>query len=250
MSSHSSCQLVLRDCTHQIVARTMNGTYAVAGENHGKPFYQKIYNAVDICEAFIYYWDARDGPEFQGWWSGPAVGGKRVWAHNAGAGVGDGPPAIGWKVPYNGPIDENLVVEAKSSKTPAETQRSSSPYVEWRRMLKHDPDTKRPADGHTFVKVIGRLGLNTSEAEFLEDRVVVKLHRTKYGGLLNFFYNDGRIIIGQTNVAKKTALWHILAPATLEFDGRPTKTRKKGLSSSSSSWSSSYGATWVGNGPY
>ena len=34
-----------------------------------------------VCqEVQIYYWDARDGPNMNGWWFGASVGGDMVWS--------------------------------------------------------------------------------------------------------------------------------------------------------------------------
>ena len=43
-----------------------------------------------------------------GWWFGAAVGGDMVWSFNPGE--APVPPRGGWKVPFEGDVDPNLVV--------------------------------------------------------------------------------------------------------------------------------------------
>ena len=65
--------------SHGLLGPHIGGTYLPSGENHGKPVYQKTiqHNGLDT---FLYFWDARDGPELCGWWFGPSVGNNVVWA--------------------------------------------------------------------------------------------------------------------------------------------------------------------------
>ncbi|CAK9037003.1 unnamed protein product [Durusdinium trenchii] len=62
----------------------------------------------------LYYWDDRDGSDFSGWWFGPKVGGDQVWAYQPGK--DKTPPETGWKVPYDGSVDENFKVVRKKEK--------------------------------------------------------------------------------------------------------------------------------------
>eukprot|EP00434_Breviolum_minutum_P025280 symbB.v1.2.022334.t3/scaffold1974.1/size94090/10 len=57
----------------------------------------------------LYYWDERDGPNFAGWWFGPKVGGDQVWAYHSSR-TAMTPPLHGWKVPYDGPVDDSFVI--------------------------------------------------------------------------------------------------------------------------------------------
>lgn len=66
--------------------------------------------AVDVL---LYFWDERDGANFSGWWFGPKVGGDQVWAHHAQA--NPTPPPSGWKVPWDGPIDNSVTVSLSSA---------------------------------------------------------------------------------------------------------------------------------------
>mmetsp|Transcript_95307 Transcript_95307/g.269710 ORF Transcript_95307/g.269710 Transcript_95307/m.269710 type:complete len:916 (-) Transcript_95307:97-2844(-) len=96
--------ITVTGCTNDTVANIIRGGYHHEGQNHGKPVYKKDQLAVSVL---IYYWDERDGVTFSGWWFGPKVGGDQVWAYNMNRGSGL-PPLGGWKVPWDGPVDETL----------------------------------------------------------------------------------------------------------------------------------------------
>jgi len=97
-------------CQNPTVANIIKGTYqhqtGPEGMNHGKPVYKKDGVAATVS-VLIYYWDERDGPTFSGWWFGPKVGGDQVWAYNVSRNS-PLPPTSGWKVPWDGPVDESL----------------------------------------------------------------------------------------------------------------------------------------------
>ena len=88
--------------------QSIQGSYAQSGMAHGKPFCKK--RCQDACEVrmLIYYWDGRDVDSYQGWWFGPEVGSLEVWAYHETA-VG-GLPVSGWKVPWNGDVDNELKI--------------------------------------------------------------------------------------------------------------------------------------------
>merc|ERR1712087_335504 len=79
------------------------------GENHGKPTYKKTMKA-NGEDVLIYFWDARDGEAFSGWWFGPKVGGDQVWAYHANK-TSMVPPVTGWRVPFNGDIDSTMLLK-------------------------------------------------------------------------------------------------------------------------------------------
>ena len=58
----------------------LNGAYTQStGMNHGKPQFSKPTKEIEGCtESCVYYWDTRDGPEMNGWWVAPVVGGEQV----------------------------------------------------------------------------------------------------------------------------------------------------------------------------
>eukprot|EP00929_Paragymnodinium_shiwhaense_P021417 TRINITY_DN13976_c0_g1_i1.p2 TRINITY_DN13976_c0_g1~~TRINITY_DN13976_c0_g1_i1.p2 ORF type:complete len:418 (-),score=61.90 TRINITY_DN13976_c0_g1_i1:93-1346(-) len=85
----------------------LRGTYTTFRRHHGRLAYRKITQACQ--DVFIYYWDARDGPSWCGWWFGWTVGGRMVLAYNS-ASPDDYPPERGWRVPFNGGVDETFVV--------------------------------------------------------------------------------------------------------------------------------------------
>mmetsp|Transcript_87908 Transcript_87908/g.152330 ORF Transcript_87908/g.152330 Transcript_87908/m.152330 type:complete len:1964 (-) Transcript_87908:239-6130(-) len=93
----------------EIVVRTLVGEYKQAGENHGRKVYKKISDTVDV---FMYYWDNRDGPAFEGWWFGNQLGGTQVWSLCKNASVN--PPPSGWQIPWDGAVRPSLAVTSKA----------------------------------------------------------------------------------------------------------------------------------------
>eukprot|EP00747_Dinoflagellata_sp_TGD_P119452 gnl/TRDRNA2_/TRDRNA2_173013_c4_seq1.p1 gnl/TRDRNA2_/TRDRNA2_173013_c4~~gnl/TRDRNA2_/TRDRNA2_173013_c4_seq1.p1 ORF type:complete len:1141 (-),score=427.86 gnl/TRDRNA2_/TRDRNA2_173013_c4_seq1:209-3562(-) len=106
----NSPTLVVSGCTHATVAPIVRGTYTLSAENHGKPAYKKDQQ-VNGLDVMIYYWDDRDGPNFCGWWFGPKIGGDQVWAYHTNRNAMT-PPPNGYKVPYDGPVDNSFLVAA------------------------------------------------------------------------------------------------------------------------------------------
>mmetsp|Transcript_140529 Transcript_140529/g.365619 ORF Transcript_140529/g.365619 Transcript_140529/m.365619 type:complete len:1956 (-) Transcript_140529:48-5915(-) len=90
----------------EIGIQTLVGDYLEKGTNHGKKFYQKTQKIAghEDIDVFLYYWDARDGADFSGWWFGDQVGGSQVWARSTTHGAA--PPRVGWKVPWDAPTAE------------------------------------------------------------------------------------------------------------------------------------------------
>merc|ERR1712083_535572 len=82
------------------------GTYVQSQTNHARPVFKKEGSSGSVS-VLIYFWDERDGPSFSGWWFGPKVGGDQVWAYN-GDKAATAPPVGGWKVPWDGPVDQKL----------------------------------------------------------------------------------------------------------------------------------------------
>ncbi|CAK0872772.1 unnamed protein product [Prorocentrum cordatum] len=98
--------LSVEGCAHPAFGPALRGAYALGAENHGRPVYRKA----DASGAVLYFWDARDGPELQGWWFGSAVGGDAVMAFNGQA--SEVPPSAGWTCPVGVSLDPSLVVRA------------------------------------------------------------------------------------------------------------------------------------------
>eukprot|EP00931_Biecheleriopsis_adriatica_P073593 TRINITY_DN4784_c0_g1_i1.p1 TRINITY_DN4784_c0_g1~~TRINITY_DN4784_c0_g1_i1.p1 ORF type:complete len:2170 (+),score=703.41 TRINITY_DN4784_c0_g1_i1:46-6555(+) len=100
----------------EFVIQTLTGEFLVKGENHGRPYFQKTPARQGQAppEVYIYFWDARDGPSFEGWWFGKAVGGNEVWSHCADASMQ--PPMRGWKIPFQGPERKTFCLIPKSEK--------------------------------------------------------------------------------------------------------------------------------------
>ncbi|CAK9035818.1 unnamed protein product [Durusdinium trenchii] len=100
-------------CIDGRAERIVRGNFTANGQNHGRPTYRKDQQ-VNGLDVMLYYWDERDGPNFAGWWFGPKVGGDQVWAYHPSRSAMT-PPLRGWKVPYDGPVDDSFVIGAAST---------------------------------------------------------------------------------------------------------------------------------------
>ena len=99
--------IVVSGCRHETVGTIIRGEYTKFSSNHGRPAYRKL-DKTGGQEVQIYYWDARDGPNMNGWWFGASVGGDMVWSFAPGDSAT--PPRSGWKVPFEGQVDPSLMV--------------------------------------------------------------------------------------------------------------------------------------------
>eukprot|EP00913_Durusdinium_trenchii_P001334 g1232.t1 len=107
----SEAQITVSGCTHTNVGPIVRGNYILSGSNHDKPAYKKEQQ-VSGLDVMLYYWDERDGVAFSGWWFGPKIGGDQVWAYQP-TRANQTPPRSGWKVPYDGPVDNSLCLAPK-----------------------------------------------------------------------------------------------------------------------------------------
>ncbi|CAE8630845.1 unnamed protein product [Polarella glacialis] len=110
------------DDGHEAAMKTLIGEYVEKGENHGRKVFQKVIpqGRSDIIDVLIYYWDGRDGDAFSGWWFGNKLGGSQVWAQCKDS--GKIPPSTGWKIPWDGPVRDTLLVESKAAQMAKEAQ--------------------------------------------------------------------------------------------------------------------------------
>eukprot|EP00927_Polykrikos_kofoidii_P001028 TRINITY_DN10374_c0_g1_i1.p1 TRINITY_DN10374_c0_g1~~TRINITY_DN10374_c0_g1_i1.p1 ORF type:complete len:1956 (-),score=521.59 TRINITY_DN10374_c0_g1_i1:151-5910(-) len=107
----------------EVVVRTLVGEFVEHSSNHGCKVFKKLPeqgpNAIAV-EVFLYYWDGRDGPAFQGWWFGNQLGGTQVWSHIA---VDTpAPPSTGWKIPWDGAVRSSIRVLPKAEHERVEAQ--------------------------------------------------------------------------------------------------------------------------------
>ncbi|CAE7217025.1 Setd4 [Symbiodinium sp. KB8] len=104
----------------EFVIQTLSGDFVVKGENHGRPFYQKLPVRPGTAppEVYVYYWDGRDGSSFEGWWFGKAVGGNEVWSHCPDKAYL--PPLKGWKIPFQGPPRNTFLMMPRTDKVKRE----------------------------------------------------------------------------------------------------------------------------------
>jgi len=105
--------LTVGGCSNPTVASIIQGHFTTKDSNHGRPVYKKE-SAPGSVSVLIYYWDERDGPNFSGWWFGPKVGGDQVWAYNNQRSSA-APPSSGWRVPWDGLVDDSLRVAPSQS---------------------------------------------------------------------------------------------------------------------------------------
>lgn len=112
-------------CNHATVGGIVRGNFTANGQNHGRPTYRKDQQ-VNGLDVMLYYWDERDGPNFAGWWFGPKVGGDQVWAYHSSR-TAMTPPLHGWKVPYDGPVDDSFVIGPAGAAPPQLPQASFAP---------------------------------------------------------------------------------------------------------------------------
>jgi len=103
------------------VVRTLVGEYTESASNHGRKVFKKVADGrAETVDVYMYYWDSRDGPSFEGWWFGNKLGGTQVWSHNASSGLS--PPPSGWKIPWDGNVRPTLSVANKAEQAKTEAQ--------------------------------------------------------------------------------------------------------------------------------
>lgn len=76
------------------VPSILAGSYEkVSKRNHGRPVYKKI-SFPGTPQVMLFFWDARDGEHWSGWWFGPNMRFEHpAWAFN---------PSVSWEVPREG----------------------------------------------------------------------------------------------------------------------------------------------------
>ena len=102
--------LVLSSRQDNILSRAIQGFYIECSTNHGRAVYKKDLWPGDVeVDAYIYYWDERDGARLSGWWLGPVVGGELAWAYHPSR-VAMRPPYTDWMVASCLSIDRTFVL--------------------------------------------------------------------------------------------------------------------------------------------
>jgi len=98
----------------EVVVKTLIGEYVENSSNHGRKVFKKVLDKnPESVNVYLYYWDGRDGPSFQGWWFGNQLGGTQVWSHNASEAMA--PPLGGWKIPWDGAERKSVTVSPKKA---------------------------------------------------------------------------------------------------------------------------------------
>ena len=106
---------------------SITGLYEHQGVHHGKPVFRRVKPASQ--SSVIYFWDARDGPCVRGWWIAKDVNcdDEDHWAYANDS--SSSPPLNTWKMPYNGPVEETLIVSPISEHIPAAPQTLTCEFV-------------------------------------------------------------------------------------------------------------------------
>lgn len=140
-------RLIVSGCSEQHIAEGVHGVFECCGTNHGRPAYKNVEGR--SFTAFIYYWDDRAGPEFQGWWMGPKLGGEDVWVRQPSS--SELPPESGWHAPHDGSVDPGLQVRpvetANHGEEAMEAEASANPLTGSTRGAQRE---KRTSDGGAF----------------------------------------------------------------------------------------------------
>eukprot|EP00927_Polykrikos_kofoidii_P070878 TRINITY_DN67256_c0_g1_i1.p1 TRINITY_DN67256_c0_g1~~TRINITY_DN67256_c0_g1_i1.p1 ORF type:complete len:874 (-),score=115.09 TRINITY_DN67256_c0_g1_i1:225-2756(-) len=133
------------------VIHTLTGTFALSGFNHERKVYKKepIEDEAESSDVFIYFWEDKACPLLTGWWFGSAVGGDGTWAFCAS--FADCPPVSGWKIPYDGPVRESLVVTSAELERHKEKALPSLPKLQRVNISLLGGDTVLPGIGKSDV---------------------------------------------------------------------------------------------------
>lgn len=151
-SDDTDVTLEVSSCGDLAVSQIIMGKYTKIGENHNRPMFKKTDKAVGAPDGvLLYFWDTRDGPQNSGWWFGPKVGGEQVWSHNQNA-SSRLPPSVGWKVPFNGPVDAQLKVKTIEKRPPAEDN-DAQPNAKQARTDSYNHNSKSAASSGTLEEI-------------------------------------------------------------------------------------------------
>ena len=100
---------------HLVTGPNIRGVYQLRGQHHGRPVYQKTRSPDDQFDVYCYFWDARNGWQFSGWWIGFEIGGDHCFAYHPDA-TSFSVPYTGWKYSLMKPIDASIFVSAGDTK--------------------------------------------------------------------------------------------------------------------------------------
>merc|ERR1712217_721341 len=135
-------RLSVTGCQHDTVSVIVIGDYTSVSENHGKSVYKRNtqHNGLDVM---LYFWDDKKDPKFSGWWFGPKVGGEQIWAFHGNKDSAT-PPATGWRIPFDGPVDDGFKVSMNTTPLSKEDQRKQQ-AVENSRKINKELEKNREA---------------------------------------------------------------------------------------------------------
>lgn len=125
-------------CQDAATAKVIEGYYVPAGTTSGKPSYKKDGSGSGEDEVWLYHYADIDAGSV-GWWIGSNPSGRvHIYAFNPSK--AELPPSSGWKAPWWGDVDSNLLVETLSqeevpqdlvpTETPEEEMVTEAPEAE------------------------------------------------------------------------------------------------------------------------
>jgi len=94
------------------VVKLLTGDFVHKGTNHGRPAFQKSADG-ESPDIFLFYWDARDGAEHEGWYFSDAIGNVESWAFVRTKTAL--PPKKGWRIPTDGPVRNTFNVACQDA---------------------------------------------------------------------------------------------------------------------------------------
>ena len=99
-------------CQDAATAKVIEGYYVPAGTTSGKPSYKKDGSGSGEDEVWLYHYADVDAGSV-GWWIGSNPSGRvHIYAFNPSK--AELPPSSGWKAPWWGDVDSNMLVETLS----------------------------------------------------------------------------------------------------------------------------------------
>lgn len=168
------------------------------GVNHGRKVYQRVNDKamMDYVDVLLYYWDDREGENFEGWWFGNKLGGTQVWAHCKDSGMT--PPGTGWKIPWNGPVRTTLVVMNKEAQQKAEAEEKLNALTEEAKKVDGEANSalreataKYNTQGTSFAPEAEQMMAPHVQAVMELGRKVAEAQKSAVGDIVKGFQNLG-----------------------------------------------------------
>lgn len=98
----------------------LSGEFFQKGFHHGRPAFQKSADKGPPPDIFLFFWDARDGAEHEGWYFSDAIGNVESWAFAKSKAMV--PPKKGWRIPTTGAMRITFVVAPTAEQKDSDAQ--------------------------------------------------------------------------------------------------------------------------------